>query len=640
MGTLVIYNNVQIHHCLTKRFEQETVYDDSGTDYLYTRFRVQVVGYVHANLQASVTANVGVRTDVASVDTSGAYAAMTKHPGDYVDGAAQNFNVVRTKLATPRQAFQMKVDVDEQGSGGTVLLSAEAVAAAKKKEIFVAGDTVAAKDVDNGPKPKLMAISHLVADNIFRVEWEVEVCKVECSVDGAASTANKTGILSNRWSMTDEIDNNFYTTRTIQGRLRVVTAHINPHSFRGWVVPPLNNYFRRERMSFTATADGLNLDYTIVDREVAYAAPPPATKWRFEITENMMLGRIAQTVIDLRMSCPRTTDKTVLYKVAAQIIENKGFKMQLGNAKDKATVIVREASFTDIYGDEENSIAAHAVLEHAGDGKLIQADQIFRAAASKLGRPLSGAEIAGYKFEESIDPKTLNKRDEQAGTTGIVGAFSAYLMTGCGSEFSYNSTGNQLAPTKETGPVGQKVAMTATILPPNVQLPDTSFTAGHLDFPYTRYVFQNAYRVKSNSIQLAIAGPAPSSSGSSGSSTVATSVIAQLAPKTAKRTVRIMAERVGKQPEIPSEKVFLGATTLLNAIPQDLIVIPRAAEMTADGKYLFRSDMEIEYAQERPNNLESEPVVVGVSPWINDPNERPSLVKTDPSAFTNSMFEE
>ncbi len=40
--TNLIYNGVQLRNCETKRFDQQIEYDESGTDVMYSRFRIRV----------------------------------------------------------------------------------------------------------------------------------------------------------------------------------------------------------------------------------------------------------------------------------------------------------------------------------------------------------------------------------------------------------------------------------------------------------------------------------------------------------------------------------------------------------------------------------------------------------------------
>ena len=115
------------------------------------------------------------------------------------------------------------------------------------------------------------------------MEAEFEICKLECDEFGNAY--NTSGVLNNRWSVIDDIDGNFRTTRKWSGVLRAATSTINANSFRGFVVPPLQPGLYRDSMSFRVSEDGLNLRYEITDIEAFFSPPAPATKWSMEHTE-------------------------------------------------------------------------------------------------------------------------------------------------------------------------------------------------------------------------------------------------------------------------------------------------------------------------------------------------------------------
>lgn len=625
--TSIKYNGVQIHHCLTKRFEQRDVYEDSGTDYLYTKFNVSVIGYIHANLTNSISGNTGPRVDVVP---SAGYDSMTKNvaPNFYSGGAANNFNVVRARLAEPRKLFEMRLNSAEDGTGGTLLLSVDKVPTKGKDSSRV--------DANNGPKPQLLSITHVVADNVLRIEWEIEIARVECTDDGFALSPNKTGVLSNRWSMTDEIDNNAYTTRTIQGRLRVLSAEVNPHSFRDLVVPGLNKYFRRDRMMFVATADGLNLDYTIVDKEIAFAAPFPATSWHFEIVSSMTQGSKQTTTISIRLSCPRVATKTSLIMIAAQIIDARGFRD--AQHRTQAGLIVREVTFTDTYGDNENMITARAVMEHVGGvaGGPNPAAQMFLTAGRRLGHPLTKEDFAPaqieYTFDESKAPNWWNDKGEQAGPTGIAGAFSAFLQNSCDAT-DRSLSDLSLDPQTVRAKYKLTYTMQATILPTGTDLPQNKYSTFHIgDHPYTHYKIENRYKTNSLSVQMPIAD-------FSGSSGAPTATVVHLSKPTAKRVVRVSAERVNAEPQVPNINDVTSGSGI-KSVALDLTILPMTRQMTVDGKYLYRTEFELEYAQDRPYDLskDNETIPVGVAPWIQDPSAPSGIGYTNPAMFSDTIL--
>ena len=165
-------------------------------------------------------------------------------------------------------------------------------------------------DLNNGPKPLECTIASIVGTQLMPIEFAIEICTLEC-----AEAANYSGVLNNRWSMKDSIDADFFTTRTINGRLRVADVNLNPQSFRGLVVPPLQAGFKREVIETTTSMDGLELEYTVTDKEMFAAPPSPATTW--EATHMVSTGDGVNThgEINVTVSGSKEVDKTDLIEL-------------------------------------------------------------------------------------------------------------------------------------------------------------------------------------------------------------------------------------------------------------------------------------------------------------------------------------
>lgn len=160
---------------------------------------------------------------------------------------ASNATAIRQSLLVPRKALQVIV-------GGTTLFN-----------------IVGADDL-NGPKPRRCDVSQIIGQNFAMVTFEIEV-----NVQEEPGTISN--VISNNFTVDHQLDEQFYTTRTITGlfRLRQTAAVNNPDALRGLVsfLPPPN--FQRVHMGFFVAEDGLSMRYEIVDREVQQVAPPPAT---------------------------------------------------------------------------------------------------------------------------------------------------------------------------------------------------------------------------------------------------------------------------------------------------------------------------------------------------------------------------
>ena len=79
MGTSLEYGGIEIVNCLTKQFDQDPVYDESGTDILYHKITITVIGYVHRVTTAQeATTTTFVRPGADSGSATGVFAGLTK----------------------------------------------------------------------------------------------------------------------------------------------------------------------------------------------------------------------------------------------------------------------------------------------------------------------------------------------------------------------------------------------------------------------------------------------------------------------------------------------------------------------------------------------------------------------------------
>lgn len=404
MSTAVTYNEVQILGCLTERFEQEPVYDDSHTDKLYDRFTIRVSGLI---LGLTNQSSFSVRTSNAD-NTS----ATVSHKN------------IRYALESPRKAFKMILGADLNGNGGTVILQATGMP--------IGGSLATNIDLDNGPKPKVLSLERIVGDKSFRIVFEIVICKQEC--DAAGTAYNTSGVLNNRWACVDDIDKNWNTTRTWQGRLRCASGQINPHSFRDLVVPPLGSGMRRDRMTFAASPDGLLLDYTIVDKEVHYSAPPPAHSWELIHSEECGEGLISTASCSVKLEGDRMVDKKQLVSLAINILVSK-LSINLQAQVAASNFIINKFSATDGYNDDASWVEVSMEITRSND----KFNAIGNATAN-VGRPYcldpaeSPAGFPRYDYRLSAAPGS-------AGRLPIVKAFIARLQTACESDRSYQTLG-------------------------------------------------------------------------------------------------------------------------------------------------------------------------------------------------------
>lgn len=579
MKTTLTYNGITLNHCLTKVFDQEAVYDDSGTDYLYTRFRLSVVGFIHAF--GDVAFN-------GSSEFTGPGATPVQEGGS----ASIQEVYVRHALMEPRKRLVYRF-----WDGAEPILDAEPATDSRFKDC----------DVNNGPKPESLRLTRIVADRNFRAEYTIVVCKVECFENGA--DASRGAVLNNRWRCTDQVDGNWYTTRTTEGKLTLSTSYVNPHSFRHIALPRLSSGFKREAMHFVASEDGLHLAYTIVDREVPFAAPHPATSWSVSHTETVGSGMLGMGECAVRLDGPRNANKAKMISIAAAIIAHK--------LAVRTASIVKLFSITDLSGDSVNAIEARANVQHlptpkANDDPILTNQDItdlLGRVGKRIGRPVTdqiSPDMAGYNPDISRAPGPRGPID-------VIQALSTHLQSACDlDDHSHQELGIAANDPPDRGQ--DTTTITASVVPTPEDVPSPRLSTDHTQALYTYFQAVSQYRFDS----LKVAMPVGRNRGATSGADVDTTVV-RLGPKQCRRTLRISVERVGKPPQLPVPETYADENGIRNSL-MDYDIHPHAVDLTADGQEIHRIEAEYVFALSRaPSNTEQ--LRLPSVPWLSSSTE-------------------
>lgn len=511
--TTIVYNGVTIRSAHTRVFEQENVLDESGTDTLFHRFRVSVVGYVHLHADVSSPSKItGPNAESGSI--------ATQHQD------------IRAKLMHNRGDFAMTI-------GNVDLLRA-----------------TPATDVNNGPKPQKVEILHIAGRSLLRVQFSIEICKVEC---GSAESSNEAlGVLNNRWSIVEDIDQNCFAIRLVRGRLRVASINLNPQAYRGWVVPPLQRGFKRERMSFNTHPNGLELEYEIQDRQIWAAAPAPARSWAASHVEGTNDGVNSFGSVSVKVDGAPNVDKRELLALAAKICEAR-----LRLKEPSGNFLVEGIEINDPL--HEASIEMRVRVRH-----IKKVETYFSLIGDLLGKPLDAADLdQDYDRFASIVPTS----SDLASPTGL---FICYLQSPCSPEHSIQQATDTPPDEGYGGETGAgETEVTETTGPLGNYVP--SWDDGHAENLYTYYRLENHYLDDALRVQLPVA-----EFSNGGEALETTSAVVRLGAGVAQRLVVVDAERAGKWPEMPAIADFTDAA----GIPHRLLVnrtVPLAPRLASDG---------------------------------------------------------
>lgn len=516
-GTVVQYGSITINGAHTVEFDEAAVYDDSNTDIIGHKIMHRIRGHIFL-------ADAGGDYSIHGITGGGAPQ----------DGAAASFKAIRFKMLTPRLVYNAKLEND-------TLLYVFPLDDSGDKVTF---------DRNNGPKPIDFRIIRFVGNKAMEVEFAIELFISACETG-----ANN--VMSNRWSVTDSRDENFFITRKYSGKLRTDGSQ-SPHNFHSFILPTLASGFQRLNIEATSTPDNLNLEYNIIDRSVCSVAPAPATSWstrHFISTTKAMFNVVTVAV---RLEAPPGVSKTDLLTTLCAVLSDRARFHGLGGAAGGS------ANIGTIDDNKVNAVEGMIQFQSINVIGNVGNVQSWRAAleSSGLGQPLG---ITGYDPKKALEPVDF----ADSGPSGIL---ACYLQTPCpGTKHSITDAKppekTTTTPTTATSsiPVAQQVTLETLKQQiagstTQVDLFRGSFSAAagasagdpfsqdHLTNMYTYYELESTYPVSTNKLQLP--------TGASANSSEATSVCIAYARPTARRIIKVAAERVGDWPDVPNTPDF------------------------------------------------------------------------------------
>jgi len=522
MPTTVVYGTpgvdaVTLTNVLTLDWSEETAYEDSHTDQVFNRYKVTFQGLIHP--------------DVGPLAPTQMQRAGTTSPNT----AAQVYRDLRACLLEPRKPLLVTVGsaitTDSHDALSTLLQCDPCTLLSS-----------AMRDVENGPKPVGLQLTHIAGSRAFRAVWSVECALLEC----CTPLSSIPFVLNNRWSIKEEMDDDFFTTRTIRGRLRISSSDVPLHSFRPPTMPPLENTFARRSIDFLAQEDGLAADYSVVDKQVKTAAPWPSTKIECEHTEATMQGAEFSSECHVKIDGPPATQTKDLITLAFQICDAK-LQIVMGNFT-LGTAFLEEFRVTDYVGERNSVDMLVRLMRTPVDEATGAIGGFFNSLCANMGRPLKLPNVPGYDPNKSHPPAVWGYDSKgQRDPAVCLYLLSCFLQTPCDERDTYldvtpsspqggtnTQSQTQLGPTVTSSTTAQLTAMPNSLY---------SVSAAKTIWRYAR--MESRYEYDTTRVQLPIAGDV-TNVGADGS------VVVQLARPQMKRVIRYDAERVDAEATAPS----------------------------------------------------------------------------------------
>lgn len=616
MGTTVTYNGVTLHNVQTREWEQETVYDESNTDALYHRYRMRFEGILHAEASGSTWVGTAAQENMVA-----------------------QYGAVYARLQQPRQS--LKVTVSNAHAADEPLVLFECVPSVPPSHAGQGNLNEVNRDVDNGPKPLGFKILQVIGAKCLRVSFAIQCAKLSCPPPWYTGGPLQVPlVLNNRWSVSEEMDANNFTTRTIAGRMRlscgvtsdqlVTNNPAMPQVFaRYLVVPGIEEGFKRERIEFSADKSGLECEYRITDRQIHTAPPWPATRMEARHTQTTHDGFSVASEVHVRLEGPPHVDKRYLITRAIQIIDAK---LNFIDRQANVSWVPELISITDQIG-ETNTVEAIARIRetiNAPDAML------FATLRKNLGNPLELPSIQNEPHEYDptrTDPPAVfgyvPHKGERRPT--VLLTLQCYLQMPC-RDLHRIFSGTQPADdedeeeSRNTYAPEVKEASSSGDLPP---AKDGAWSDEHREAQYCFARISTRYLANTCRVQLPIAY----SDDDDADPRTDTSKVFRIGKTQARREIQYDAERIGQWPQLPPpvdsyEDCEEGQEGHPDNLKGRLLrhwVEPHPPTLAADGvTRIYRTTAYYLYALNRPPTLE-ESVRVGVAPQTN-------LAKNDDAA--------
>ncbi len=541
----------------TAQFDQTPFRDPSDTDIWFDKFTVGVSTIINTAVFAAANQNIGVI-------------------GNRVQGAtaADICRNLQSRMEDRKQFALIQ-------NGVTVL------------------EANAATDADNGPKVRRANFKPMGANSI-KVDIVVECCKISCSESPSA-------VVNNRWEVSDDIDDNWRTTRRWRGKLRLSNAVYNPQAFRHLVVPLLSDGFQRVKMHFTGELNALELGYEVVDQQLLGDAPPqPAINMQGTHTETLnQNGASSIGEVYVRLDGPPGTDKQVLLENCMRVINSK---VQADRFRNNDNWRWLELIVTDYLGPNVCTVDARARVQRAipegdsGGGSMHLGNMLLETFA----RPL---DLGGNYSRFQMLPPALYP-------CTTIGLFAAHLQSPCEDDHAMPQVANTIDAGSESPGTATTEQTPVTYDPTGtpLEIDSPGYNTDQTTSMYTHANVEWIIQDNEGYVQMPVGDQSPGS--------VDTAVNIRLHASTAKAILKMSVERLGEYPKIPRKARFTDSGGI-KYVPLSYVPNFRPPEYQGDGRKMHVVDVEAVFAMSRaPGDAD---YVVPSLPWDDlSPSQVPS----------------
>jgi hypothetical protein len=442
-GTHLFYNGILLQDCELLEFDQVIEKDKSGTDPMYSRFRITVASNLVSLL--STNPNQPPPSSITMLDEHPS-TIKTKEVSDignllYV--IPDRVEEVRRLLGESRKDFWFAINSTtykpepnerkppaskfDDKDAYRIILAATGMAysgdsvpdpVGNLSGYYSGSDTdIPRKDVidcNNGPKTSNIRVLKIDGGRLMRVQLTIEVCRVlvspKPSTGGSigaptrpvVDAAQTTGVISNRWSIRETLDENWKTGITVEGVLVVSDHRYKPYTQRLMTSTHLIPYAKLTSREFFTSEDGLTLRYRYSMVESGEAPPEYVVDWDGTYSEKtdhsgIVLSSFGMKIKGVEKPPNRWTHQQYKAKmldilmgmVASRITLDANNPNRLpGN--NPHTKIIKDLTVIETIGKPELSISV--VIQNAADPHF----ENLKLRLGNIGKSLSADEFAKY----------------------------------------------------------------------------------------------------------------------------------------------------------------------------------------------------------------------------------------------------
>ena len=618
--TCLSYNGIILRNVQTLALEETPVHDESGQQHIYNLVRLKVRGYFTKD---NPRANSGRGTQTGTwPNLAGQYAG---NGGNTPLGADRQFHFLSYYLNEPRRTLRYSVNYNDATAPllyyvkpasdelGVTVPPPEveqvdgALGPPKDQPAEILLNNMSGWfDMHGGPFPKNVSITQIANNTAWCVEFEVEFAlapwcfgssgyggpadvkygesidplkDIEDQINPNRDNRNfegvhrKLGVISNRWSCIDRLDESSYLVRTYTGTVRLSNPHWNPHDYRVLTLPPLVTGMRRESIEYRASDDGLKLQYTITDKEVTITPPEGCSDIRIRHSEAAVsLGAIVEFNLVVSMKSEKDGSLFDLHRIAAAIIESR-LGLRFGQEINFSTHVTRY----DVTSEQGSNSDFSLVVTIQGFRTKLNPNQNNPDAG--INQQLNAMSNGVFKRQAAVPGSVLhdyynqlakgNRENEQPDFEGVIPALSALhaeLATRCTTNLGIDSS---IKTAEDNGYRTDRIIELQTlsddydavtlfptllieILDSLPDAPDPSYSLSATAGVYTDYRISSRYGSAGLIAQLPVAKTTTTDGNSSNTTNFPTSVFVTIGPVQQTRRVIVEAERTGSQPRLPN----------------------------------------------------------------------------------------